>query len=137
PIGTGMGDDTNIRVNANFMILQKLTLSASDFYGIIIGGSQHHLFIQHNTLQDVSHLCAQGPTATHYGDTGIYVGSAATNVYILRNRILSTSLAGCVQSIPYNGPGAGIGWTNTTTLVIDRNTVTGSVRHAIAAAVAR
>src|SRR3989454_11438305 len=35
-IVTGMGDNPNIRVNANFIILQKLTLSASDFYGIII-----------------------------------------------------------------------------------------------------
>jgi len=132
-IVTGMGDNPNIRVNANFIILQKLTLSASDFYGIIIGPSQHHLFIQDNTLQDVSHLCAEGPTTTHYGDTGIYVGNGATNVYILRNTILSTSLAGCVQSIPYNGPGAGIGWTNATTLVIDRNTVIGSFRDAISA----
>jgi len=127
----GAGVSQNIRVNANFIILQHLTLSASDFYGIVTGSGTHHHFIQDNTLQNVSARCFDGPATTHYGDTGISVGGGASSVFILRNSVTSTALSGCVQSPPYDGAGTGIGWSNVTTLVVGSNTVTGAFRDAI------
>src|SRR5207253_2784622 len=77
----GAGVNQNILVSANFLIIQKLTLAASDANGIVLSSGQHHIFVQDNTLQNVSFLCAQGPTTTHYGDAGILVKDGTTNVY--------------------------------------------------------
>ena len=131
---SGAGVGQNITVDANFIILQKVTLSASDFHGIGITSGRHHLFIQDNTLQNVSALCANDPRVTHYGDTGILVGNNTNNIYVLRNTIHSPALnnPACVSGgAPWDGPGTGIGWTNVTTLVVKDNTVTDAFRDAI------
>ncbi len=132
---SGSGVSQNIAVNGNYIIIQNLTLSASDFNGIVIARGRHHLFIQDNTLQNVSALCANGPTTTHYSDTGILVGHDTSNIYVLRNAIHSPALnnPACIQKTPWHGPGEGIGWTNVTTLVVKNNTVADAFRDAISA----
>ena len=132
---SGIGVSQNVRVNADFVVVQRLTLSASDFNGIVIARDRHHVFIQDNTLQNVSAQCAAGPTTTHYSDTGILIGNNTSNIYVLRNAVHSPALnnPACTQKTPWHGPGEGIGWTNVTTLVIKGNTVTDAFRDAIAA----
>ncbi len=130
-IVSGLGVNQNIALSANYIILQHLTLSASDFSGIIAGSSAHDLFVQDNTIQNVGRLCADGPTTTHYGDSGISIGNGATNTFVLRNSVTSTSLTACVQPTPYLGPGTGIGFGDCSLCVFSSNTVTGAFRDAI------
>jgi hypothetical protein len=129
---TGSGVNQNIAVKADFIVVKNLTLSASDFYGMTIsGGSRNNIMIEDNTLQNVSARCADGPTTTHYGDAGISVDGGSSNIFILRNSIISTSLQACIQSPAFDGPGAGIDLTDCTTCIFDSNTVTGAFRDAI------
>ena len=130
-IVSGTGVNQNIAVNANFVIVRNLTLSDSDFNGITIGSGHNNVIIQNNTLQNISARCADGPTTTHYGDTGIDVGSGSSNILILGNTVNSTSLDACIQSVPFDGPGTGIGLTGCTSCVFDRNTITGGFRDAL------
>ncbi len=127
---TGLGVAQNVLVSADYVVVKNLLLSASDFSGIIVTSGQHDLIIQGNTLANVSRLCADGPDTTHYGDTGILAVSAV-RLFVLSNSITSTSLAACVQTPPYIGPGTGISWANCTTCVVDSNTVTGNFRDGV------
>jgi len=132
-IVTGAGVTQNIAINANYLVLSHLALSASDFNALLVSSSAHDVYVQDNTISNVSRLCADGPTSTHYGDAGIGVGGGASNIFVLRNSITSTSLAACVQSPTYNGPGEGISWGNCTTCVFTDNTVVGAFRDAVTA----
>jgi hypothetical protein len=132
-IVSGLGTTQNITVNASFVVVQNLTLSASDFSGIVLASNAHDVFVQNNALQDIARLCAAGPTTTHYGDTGVLINTGASRIYVLGNTITSTSLAACVQTIPFDGPGTGVAWFGCTTCVIKGNLVTGQFRDAISA----
>ena len=89
---SGAGVNQNIAVNANFVVVKNLTLSASDFDSINIGSGRNNVIIEDNTLLNVSARCADGPATTHYGDVGISVGGGSSNILVLRNSITSTSL---------------------------------------------
>src|SRR5205085_248218 len=84
-----------------------------------------------NSLLNVSARCADGPKTTHYGDIGIGVGGGSSNIMVLGNSVLSTSLDACIQSPPFDGPGAGIEWTSCTTCIFKGNAVTGGFRDAV------
>jgi len=130
-IVSGAGVTQNVKIDANYVILQYMTLSASDFHGVYVGANHNHIFVQNLNLQNVSALCASGPTTTHLEDAGIGVNNGADNVFLLNNQINSTSLAACVQPTPYNGPGEGISFCSATTLVVQGNSVRGQFRDGI------
>jgi hypothetical protein len=130
-IVSGVGARENIAIEADYVVLKNLTLSASDFSGITTGNDRHDLIIEGNTLQNVSRLCSAGPSTTHLEDTGINVGWNGSNVLVLGNTILSTALQSCVQSVTYNGPGQGIGFSKCTGCVFMGNTITGAFRDGI------
>src|SRR5207248_2832706 len=50
---SGAGVGQNIAVNANFVVVRNLTLSASYFDGINIGGSRNNVIIANNSLLNV------------------------------------------------------------------------------------
>jgi hypothetical protein len=130
---SGVGAAQNIAVNANYLLIRNLTLSASDSSGIVLAGNSTHVFVQDSTLLSISTLCAANPSG-HYGDVGILVGSGSNNIYILRNTVIASAalaLASCTLNPIWNSPGTGISWTTVTTLVVDSNTVTGGFRDAI------
>jgi hypothetical protein len=131
-IVTGTGVNQNILIAANFVIVSHLTLSASDSSGIVLSRRIHDVFVQDNTLENVSAQCASNPSG-HYGDTGIFVAGAVSNVYVIRNQINSTALSSpsCKLSPIWNSPGTGIAWGNITTLVVQDNKVAGGFRDAI------
>jgi hypothetical protein len=128
----GSGVYQNVLVNASFVIIQNLTLSASDWVGILINRRMNSVFVRNNTLQNVSSQCASNPGA-HYGDAGVLLGSYTNNIFVVNNSINSTSLssASCTLSPVSNSPGAGVEWTASTTVVIQGNTVSGGFRDAI------
>ena len=87
-----------------------------------------------DNLQSISTRCADGPTTTHYGDTGIDMKNAGNNLFALHNTVTGSSnlgATGCTASPVYDGPGTGIALTAPTTAVIADNTVTGAFRDAI------
>ena len=129
---TGSGANQNVLVSGNYLLIQQLTLGASDSSGIVLSGGVNQVFIQDNVLQNISAQCASNPTG-HYNDAGIAVGLNATNVFILRNSVRSPALSNtaCTLTPVYESPGTGIAWGNTTTLVVKGNTVTGGFRDAI------
>jgi hypothetical protein len=94
----------------------------------------HHIFIQDNVIQDVSHLCASNPTGA-YNDAGVRIGSGASNIYVIHNSINSTSLnqSACTLSPSYDSPGDGIYRMGTSagTFVLSSNTITGGFRDGI------
>ena len=128
---TGTGVNQNVSISADFVIVQRLTLSASDQNGIVLSGNRTHVLIQDNTLQNISAQCASNPSG-HYGDTGILV-PVGDNIFILRNAVNSTALSSssCTLNPIWDSPGAGIEWFTVTTLVVKDNTVTGGFRDAI------
>ncbi len=144
-IVSGTGTSQNILVSSNYIILQHLTLSASDASGIIVSASQHDLLIQNNTLQNVDANCASfsgSNPRTDYGYAGISVGDGASNVFVLTNTVHSAALdalactcavgGGCgADTTIFDSPAIGITWTNVTTLVVNSNTVDGGFRDAI------
>jgi hypothetical protein len=129
----GTGTNQNILVSCNYCIIRNFILGASDFSAIVVSASQSNIIINGNTIQGFSTLCANGPTTTHYGDSGIKIGSSNSSIFVLSNSITgSTNLSGCLQSPSYSGPGTGISWTTVTTLVVNGNTVVGNgLRDAI------
>ncbi len=128
---SGVGTNQNIAVNADFVTVRGLTLPSSDFNGIVVSGSHHDIVIASNALQNVSARCSDGPSTSHYGDTGVLVGAGGSRVLVLNNAITSTSLAGCVQSVPYDGPGQGISFSSCDGCAFKGNTVTGAFRDGI------
>jgi hypothetical protein len=131
-IVTGIGVAQSVRLNANFIVLQHLTLGPADSNGIVVRPGRHHVFVQDNTLQDISSQCAANPNA-HYGDGGISVLTGANNVFVLRNTVISTSLSNpaCLLSPIYASPGAGIQWADGHTFVFQDNVVAGAFRDSV------
>ncbi len=144
-IVAGTSTTQNILVSTNYIILQHLTLSASDASGIIVSASQHDLIIQNNNLQNIDANCAtfSGTNPrTDYGYAGINIGDGASNVFVLSNTVHSAALdalsctcaigGGCgADTTIFDSPAIGIAWSNITTLVVDHNTVDGGFRDAI------
>jgi hypothetical protein len=146
------GGACNIAVNANFVIVRQLTLPTSDWSGIRLHYGINHVFVEGNTIGNVSAQCASNPTA-HYGDGGISVGDGSSDIYILNNAIGSEALnagnnlgdmfpSGCTLRPISTSPGTGIQWTGcfpvskgcngpVTTLVVENNVVTGGFRDGI------
>jgi len=129
---TGSAVSQNVLVNANYVVVQQLTLGASDANGIVLSSGVNHVFVQDSVIQGVSAKCAVDPNG-HYGDTGILVGGGASNIFILRNIVHAPALndVACTLTPTYNSPGTGIGWSNATTLVVKNNTVVDGFRDAI------
>ena len=137
--GTGTPQNgANLTINANFLMIRQLLFGPADWNAIIVGNNRHDIYIQNNTIQAVSVLCAQGPTTSHYDDAGIYLGGSfggtVSRIFIQNNSISAgPALNACVQSPAYDGPGSGVRVFNASTLVINNNTVTGAFRDAISA----
>lgn len=130
----GTNINQNISVPVGYVILSHLTLSASDHYGIVCANGLSGIWIQDCALQDVSSTSVDIPSETaNYADTGILFGAGSSNLFVLRNSILSPTLTAAPTFTPtYDGPGTGIGWgTPTYNLVIQSNLVVGGFRDGI------
>ncbi len=130
----GRGVSQNVLIGASYVIVQHLTLSDSDQSGFVIRRGISNVFVQDNTVQNVSVTCALDPDG-HYPDGGVSVGDNVSNVFVLRNRINSTTLSSssCTSDPVWASPGAGVSWGNATTLVVQENVVTGGFRDAVTA----
>jgi hypothetical protein len=146
------GGFCGISVNANFVVIRQLTLPSSDWSGIRLQPNINHVFVESNTISNVSAQCASNPAA-HYGDGGISVGDGSSDIYLLDNAIGSRALnagnnpgdmfpSGCTLRPIYDSPAVGIQWAGcipasrgcagpVTTLVVENNVVTGGFRDGI------
>ncbi len=134
----GNGTTTaQVILSANYVVLQHLTLTNTDFTGVSVGDGKHHVFVQDNTMSNISRLCTDDATTggigSHYYDAGVNIGNTDDHVYALRNSITSTSLASCTHTDnSFDTPATGVQTANCSVCVISSNTITGAFRDGAA-----